>query len=231
MPAPKTWLEADPDEVARTLALLYEPGDVVEVRAPNTPGKGTVSGYFDALDVLAACVCELDRVSRPPAIYVVLNPCQPALLARAANHLKPWVKVTTKDSEILTRRWVLIDCDPVRPVEISSSDSEHASAIERAREIRFALAEKGWPQPVLADSGNGAHLVYRIDLGNDEASARLVQGVLQDLARRFSDLKIKIDQTVYNAAQPVKLYGTVARKGDNIAERPHRVSRLLEAPL
>lgn len=35
---------------------------------------------------------------------------------------------------------------------------------------------------------------------------------------------------MFNLARIVKLYGTMARKGDNTADRPHRKSRVLEIP-
>jgi hypothetical protein len=54
--------------------------------------------------------------------------------------------------------------------------------------------------------------------------------VLQALAARFDDERVKIDQKVANPARIWKLYGTVAAKGDHTADRPHRVSRLLEVP-
>jgi hypothetical protein len=41
---------------------------------------------------------------------------------------------------------------------------------------------------------------------------------------------VKVDQTVFNASRIVKLYGTVARKGDHTPDRPHRLSRILVAP-
>jgi hypothetical protein len=41
---------------------------------------------------------------------------------------------------------------------------------------------------------------------------------------------VKIDQTVYNPARICKVPGTWARKGDDIPERPHRQSRLVEVP-
>ncbi len=36
--------------------------------------------------------------------------------------------------------------------------------------------------------------------------------------------------TCANAARIWKAYGTVARKGDSILGRPHRISRILEVP-
>jgi hypothetical protein len=54
---------------------------------------------------------------------------------------------------------------------VSSTDEEHQAAIVRAAEIAaYRGRERGWPTPILADSGNGAHLLYRIDLVNDDES-------------------------------------------------------------
>jgi hypothetical protein len=83
---------------------------------------------------------------------------------------------------------------------------------------------------VIADSGNGAHLLYRIDLLNDKASEVLVKRVLYTLETRFGDEAVGIDQSVFNAGRIVKLWGTTARKGDNTPDRPHRISRLLTVP-
>src|SRR5262249_24596937 len=49
-------------------------------------------------------------------------------------------------------------------------------------------------------------------------------------SRRFDDGAVQIDNTVFNAARISKLYGTLARKSDNIPTRPHRLSKGLEYP-
>jgi hypothetical protein len=130
------------------------------------------------------------------------------------------------------RRWILIDCDPVRPSGISSTDAEHGAALARARTIRDALVADGWPSAgiVLADSGNGGHVLARVDLPNDKESFTLVQRALKALALFFDDERVKVDVSVANAGRITKLYGTLVRKGDNLPERPHRRSRLLEVP-
>ena len=58
----------------------------------------------------------------------------------------------------------------------------------------------------------------------------LVQHVLQALDARFSTERVKIDTSVYNAARICKVYGTLARKGDNRPDRPHRRAKILEVP-
>jgi hypothetical protein len=41
---------------------------------------------------------------------------------------------------------------------------------------------------------------------------------------------VEVDKTTFNAARICKLYGTVARKGSHLPERPHRLTRLLAGP-
>jgi len=138
---------------------------------------------------------------------------------------------TTSDSDITKRRWLPVDVDPVRPSGVSSSEEEHHAAIERAQRIASYLAEeRGWPSPIVADSGNGAHLLYRVDLPNDSESRMLVKRVLEVLDTFFSDHVCTIDTSNDNAARIWKLYGTVSRKGDNTSVRPWRRSRILDAP-
>src|SRR5208337_1106954 len=92
------------------------------------------------------------------------------------------------------------------------------------------LAAQGWAAPIMADSGNGGHLLYRVDLASDKESQALITRVFQALAQRFTDATVKLDTDVSNAARIWKVYGTLACKGDATAERPHRYARLLEVP-
>lgn len=220
-------MKYDAAAIGNTLELLPEPGGVWEMRIPKTR-EGTISGYFNSLDSALKAIAGLNGAG--PGVYVTLNPINQALLARSCNRLKTRVANTTNDGNVTRRRWLPIDCDPVRPAEISSTDAEHEAALERCRIIRWDLAELGWSQPVLADSGNGGHLLFLIDLPNDAESELLVKRVLKALAARFDDAAVRVDQTLYNASRIVKLYGTLAAKGDNVPDRPHRLSRILDVP-
>ncbi|MBL8795503.1 MAG: hypothetical protein JNM56_16480, partial [Planctomycetia bacterium] len=122
-----------------------------------------------------------------------------------------------------------IDADPERPVKgIPSTDAEKSRAEAVILLVQEHLAALGWPAPVLADSGNGYHLLYAIDLPADDGGT--VERCLKALAAEFDTDAVKIDQTVFNPARICKLYGTAARKGDDHPARPHRVSRILEVP-
>jgi hypothetical protein len=223
----------DPRLMRQALQVLMTPDQVVELRVlgastSDHPRPHVVSGYFDDLDKLVKIASSITA----KGLYVTVNPLNPALLARANNRVRVQGDhgASTSDADVQARHWLLIDGDPVRPTEISSSDAEHQLALARAQDIRSVLAEMGWAPPVLADSGNGGHLLYRINLPNDENSRELVKHVLEAFAFRFDDAHVSIDQKVFNAARIWKLYGSVACKGDNTSERPHRLSRLLEIP-
>ena len=88
----------------------------------------------------------------------------------------------------------------------------------------------GLPEPVSAASGNGAHLLFPISYPNDEESTAMIKRVLEATAHQFPGDGIKIDTSVFNAARIWRLYGTWARKGDSIPERPHRVAEIKTVP-
>lgn len=224
----------NPVEMERALGVLIEPGKTFEVRILDARRSGTlypctVSGYFDGVAGALGAMEGL-RVDGAKGVYVTLNPVNPALLARSHNRLTTSRRgETTADVDILQRRWLLVDCDPVRPSGVSATDQEKAGAEALALAVRGVLSSAGWPQPVRGDSGNGYHLLYRVDLpvGSD-----LVKRCLQALALRFDNPDVTIDRTVFNPARIVKLYGTLTRKGDHCPAlgRVHRMSGLLEVP-
>ena len=220
---------ADRVEIDRGISLLFEPGNVVEVRIPKTRA-GVVAGYFDNFSTMAVAILLADAKYRAGGIYYVLNKINSALLGRAYNRLKEHAEYTTADNNIFGRRWLPVDLDPVRPAGISSSEEEHGAAVHRAQLIADDMQEE-WGRPIIGDSGNGAHLLYRIDLPNDQDGLAFVSGALAELDRRYSDPVVKVDVTSANAARIWKAYGTVARKGDSIPDRPHRMSRILEASI
>lgn len=226
-------------ETFNALQLLAPAGGVFEVRAL---GDRTASGYFDAdhLEQAAKAIEALDAAGTYSGIYVTLNPVNPALLSRRSNRIETRLglkEATTADADIIRRLWFPVDIDPVRPSGISSSDAEHAAALEVAGNMAGFLSEFfGFPAPVCGDSGNGGHLLYRIDLPDDDESRSLIERCLKALGAAFDRSPtedrpgVEIDQTTFNAARIWKLYGTVARKGDNTSERPHRRARIIEAP-
>ena len=222
-------------EALRSIGAVFEPGDVIEIRALDvgrTPDRAgnTFAGYFnfENSEAIASAIRKVD--GRAEGVYVVLNRFNPDLLARSNNHLTSRPKHTTSDADIIEWRWLFIDADANRPAGISATAAEHEAALQRTLAIRDYLAERGWPEPVRGDSGNGGHLLYRLPYLDLEHASDLVKRCLKALSARFSDQAVKVDEATGNAARMCKLYGTMAQKGDSMPERPHRRSFLLEAP-
>lgn len=222
----------DANEITHALGLWFQTGDVFEVRVLDAVSadyrrEHIESGYFD-YDHISAVPEALKRLLSFRGVYVTVNPVNPDLLARAVNRLRPAGRnPTTADTDTVRRRWLLIDCDPRRASGVSSSNAEHESALDKAREIRDGLSSLGWPEPVLTDSGNGAQLMYRIDLPADDGE--LVRRVIGEIAKASSE-QVAIDTSVHNPARIWRLPGTMNCKGDSIPERPHRMARILNEP-
>lgn len=213
-------------EIINTLNEVVA-GRICEVRILRT-SKGVLSGYFDNPDSVADAVVPYDGKYD---IYVTLNEVKDDLFARGANRLVPYAKNTTADADITRRMWLLIDIDPVRPAGVSATAEEKKAAGKVVKGIlKYLVVQNGWSKPIIADSGNGYHLLFPIDLPNDAENSLLLKQVLQTLSHRFSDEKAKVDETTYNAARICKLYGTMATKGDSTVERPHRPSKILSFP-
>jgi hypothetical protein len=239
---------ADVTEIAQSLALFQNPDSpATEISAFNVEldnfqkcfsGKAlkTVVGRFeDPRGSVASQIAQLlawTQGSRSPdAIYRLLNPADPALAARSFNEFEARAEHRAIDTNIIVLRYLLVDFDVVLPAGISSTDDEHACALPWAADVRDFLIGQGWPTPVSADSGNGAHLIVRLaDFENTGPNVALLQNVLQTLDQLFSNDAVKIDLTTFNPARLTKVYGTIVRKGSSTPDRPHRLSRLLETP-
>ena len=127
--------------------------------------------------------------------------------------------------DIDRRDWLLFDVEFDRPTKTAATDAEQAATLAVVRELTETLAARGWGRPVLIDSGNGYHLRYRCDLAADDG--RLHERVLRAAAALTNAGGVKVDLSVHNADRIVRVVGTVNRKGDATANRPHRLCRLL----
>jgi len=221
----------DTAAILSALGAMFSPDDVIELRAIHKGGrKRTDAGYFDSAHWPALADHAAQLSNNGAAVYVTLNPVDAQLLGRYSNRIEAFATATTTDKQIIRRRWLLIDLDPVRPAQTSATDTQLEAAHVKAGAIYKHLKGIGWAEPVVAKSGNGYHLIYAIDLPNDDDATALLKGALAALADRFDDAQIKVDRSVFNAARICKLYGTVANKGDNTEAAPWRLSTLVSTP-
>ncbi len=238
-------------DVATFLRLLHSESSTFEIRIPNVQGS-TYAGFFDDVEKATRAVLEFERKYSPPAIYVSLNPVVDSARSTGNTKFKATSEIKVakncmKDPDVLYRRWLFVDIDPVRQTKpkSNSTDYQMEASIALAEQIRNDMIAKGWPVPLIAGSGNGAYLLWRIDEANNDESADLYHNCLAAFSAKYTPKALDhkkaikehfneadnaisdamdIDMSVHNAARICKVIGTWARKGENTSMRPHRRS-------
>lgn len=237
-------------KVAGWLTHLIDPDQVVELRALKMHdgaaaqgGTGyTAAGTFRGTELVEMARQSLTLSGNCQGVYYTLNPLRAERLVRQAPRVQRASRgQTAEDLDVIERRWLLIDIDPVKPAahsDDSATDEEKRRTLAVARVVRDYLTGEGWAAPVLCDSGNGHHLLYKLAEPYPVVSGEnfplkeddVIRKVLLHLADRFGGADGVIDTKVFNPARIVKFPGTLACKGEPTEERPHRRARVLEVP-
>src|ERR1051326_3006951 len=204
--------------IATWLRVFLTPGQVAEVRALNVGSARARSFISGDVDELARQAAAWDGEGAK-GVYFTPKPLRPDLAGNRA---------AARKADVIARHWLLIDVDPARPDDCSSSDEERRAAWAVLDRCRSTMDGAGFVGAVVGDSGNGWHLCYPIDLPNDDNAQELVKAVLTGLAKRCNDERAQVDVKTHDAPRIWKLYGTRARKGEETGERPHRWTQLVE---
>lgn len=216
------------DEIRRAITIMKPQDSLFEVRI--MAGNSNASGYFTGADTLVHALRAL-RLDGGSNVYITLNAVKDECYSRQQrDQFMKNVKPTTTDSDIFCYDWLMVDIDPQRAAGTSSSDSQINQAKLKGNEVYTFLKKNGFEEPVVAFSGNGVHLLYRICLKIDEENKKIVKDCLSVLDLFFSDAEMKVDTANFNPARICKFYGTQAQKGANTEERPHRMSYIIRSP-
>lgn len=217
----------DEKTIRRWWHIFKNDGDLVEIRII---GRFQYSGYYKNIDKLIEDIKPYEELP-DEQIYFTLNDIDAGCYGRAQSEkILKSPKTTTSDGNITRRTWVLIDYDPVRVVGTNATDEEFELAHSKAQQVFLYLRSAGFSDPVICKSGNGYHTLYRCDLPNTDEVRDLLSAFLQSVSLMFTDEKVDIDESVFNAARICKLYGTTAKKGANLPERPWRMSDIVYVP-
>lgn len=209
-------------ELRKAITQLKPDGELFEVRIMGN--SKPMSGYFRDADTLIKAFDTVDL--RNTNVYITLNGLMDALYSRQQANRLLSVKNTTSDKDVEVLNWLFVDLDPERPAGISSTNEELKLSMELAQKVYVYLKGLGFEEPVKAFSGNGYHLLYRIGLVNNEDNVKLIKRCLKALSAMFSTDEVKVDTANFNPARICKLYGTLAQKGSNTKDRPHRFAKI-----
>lgn len=216
----------DEEAIKKAISLLIAPDAVFEIRVIK--GKQNWSGYFKSAEQAVDSLRTLNLAGKN--VYITLQGLKKECYAMEQRDKLMQYMTATGDKDVVAYRWLFIDLDPERKTGISSTDAELQEAFSMAKRIYIYLREHGFHEPVKAISGNGAHLLYRISLENTDENKELVRKCLYALDALFGDDVVKIDVSNHNQSRICKLYGTLAQKGSNTQDRPHRMSRITYIP-
>ena len=224
-------LEINEAEIRKTIALLKPDGQLFEIRFIGNSGRLNFSGYFTDADTLINRLQHL-APTEEGNIYITLNEINKACYSRQQrDQFIKNCKTNTSDGDVTGYDWLLLDFDPKRPAGTSASDAELQKAHSTAQKVFRYLNSKGWARPIIAMSGNGYHLLYKIYFVNSSERSRLVEKTLKSLNMLFGDeTTVEVDTTVFNPSRICKLYGTEAVKGADTPDRPHRMSKIIYVP-
>lgn len=220
--------------VADAVRLLVGPESLTEVRVLLQSADDRIcrNQYYlgaQAEDV-ARDVHPLDQLSNCIGIYLIPNPIDPKLIDRNTKWRKPFItKIpSSNQSNMLSRRWILVDCDSIRPGECSATEAERVAAFDLAENVIASLSVFGFGNPIKADSGNGCHLIYPVEMPPDQPTSQLIKEFLGQLTNRCKVTGAKVDPVTWDSQRMVRLYGTKSRKGESTPDRPHRLSGIID---
>lgn len=201
--------------------------ELVEIRILDPETKRSYSGYFTDIETILREIKRYEKCN----LYFTLNVIDPACYSREQHDkisIRP--KSTTSDNEILARKWCLIDIDCEKPSDTNSTDEEKELAKQVVNNVYKFLRDEGFEQPVICDSANGFHLLYKQAMLSNAQNTDTMKKFLQVLDMYFSTDKVKIDCSTFNPSRICKLYGAISRKGANTKDRPQRESKIIRVP-
>lgn len=207
--------------------VFKDNNELVEIRILDPNTKKSYSGYFTDIETILREIKPYENCN----LYFTLNVINDACYSREQHdRISTRPKSTTSDHEIIARKWCLIDIDVEKPADTNSTEEEKVLAQAVVNNVYKYLRDEGFEQPIVCDSANGYHLLYKQAMKSTPENTETMKRFLQVLDMYFSTEKVKIDCTTFNPSRICKLYGVISRKGANTVDRPQRESRILRVP-
>ena len=224
----------DINELKRTFDIFKTSNGLHEVEILNMMNSyDNYSGIYDDFELLSRDIQKFDCGNYN--IYFRINELKDAVKGKIQYNKFIKGAKGAKDVDIKQRDWLFLDFDPIREggvKDIAATNEEMEKSHIVAVECYRYLKTFGFPEPIVCKSGNGWHILYKLDKVKEEGepTKQIFTNFLSYLAMKFTTDEVDVDLKNSNASRLTKLYGTTSRKGANITERPHRKSEIIKIP-
>ena len=186
--------------------LGHKEEEFTEIRAIQWPPKGQPKRIWVQNEKDFIAFCKTWNGKRQ--VYVGVNP---RFQRGGANE------------DVVRRVAIPLDVDSKRPSnDVAATEKEVAAAKERMVEINSWMRLQGYKQPFIAMSGNGYHIVQRVDIPVTEDLPKKLESYFYNEIPHAD----KMDK-ILDAARILKVPGTISIKGVPTEERPHRLSYIV----
>lgn len=205
-------------EIFRFLQALWEKGDVREIRVFDNKTGYPACGYFDCPDIATRALKEILHTHK---VYITMNPLKRECLNRVPNQMRFRAGLKYSGDECVEKiKYILIDLDPKRASNTNATDEQ----LEQAEELAKKISEDYGKPFIYALSGNGYHLIYKVENGTNKDQ---IKAMLKKLDEKYTNEKVSVDTAVFNPSRITKIIGTWAKKGFSTKNKPHRISKLI----
>jgi hypothetical protein len=177
------------DDISRFVQMVFASQGQHELRSL---GSHTSTRLFNDASALAQRARSLDGTAD---CYITINPVPNTLVL-------PPGQGGVRDADISEVRWLLVDID----AKDQQGERDPERSAEVAQDVRNFLRTLGFPEPIIAQSGQGYWLLWRMNQDNTQEALAVRQQFTKALAAKFGGA---IDTSVTNAARVVRLFGTI----------------------
>ena len=219
------------EQISSFIEYMYPDNEAFELCVMQSGPGNISSGYYKDKKAAVQAIMEAES-RRPYGIFICANPLNDSSISGPVDNERIRGGNRSKDKDISRYNHLIVDLDPVRKSNTSATRKQHKAATSLAREIEATMSKRaGWPIPALLDTGNGAMLLYKVDLDNTSENVKKIRRCLDTLADEFSTKSVKVDVSVGNPGRLIRVPGTMNRKGTaDDAIRPHRRAKLIKRP-
>ncbi len=191
--------------------LTHQPDEYTEIRIIKWPPPGEVKQFWVQNEKDFIKICKTWSGKRQ--VYCGLN---------------PRLREGGTNEDVARVIAIPLDIDSFRPSkDVAVSEEELAATKDRMIKINSWMRVQGYQQPFIAMSGNGFHILQRLDITlTEELTAGDLSSKLESYFFNEVPGSDKMDK-ILDASRIIKVPGTLSVKGVPTEERPHRLSYIL----